>query len=38
MNEIALATEDTVASTHHVAREARSLTELATELKSAVKR
>jgi methyl-accepting chemotaxis protein len=38
MNEIAHATEGTVASTRHVAQEARSLDELATSLRTAVKR
>jgi methyl-accepting chemotaxis protein len=37
MNEIAHATEDAVASTHHVAKEARSLNALASSLQTAVK-
>ncbi|HET6923361.1 MAG TPA: methyl-accepting chemotaxis protein, partial [Anaeromyxobacteraceae bacterium] len=37
MNEIFVATEDTVASTHLVAREAKSLNELAAVLRRAVK-
>ena len=37
MNEIHIATEGTVASTHQVAAEARSLNELATSLRAAVK-
>jgi len=37
MNEISMATEDTMASTHEVAKEARSLNELATMLRRAVK-
>jgi methyl-accepting chemotaxis protein len=34
MNEIYLATEDTVASTHQVAQEAKSLNQLASHLKT----
>ena len=37
MNEISHATEETVASTHEVAREARALNELASFLKNATK-
>jgi methyl-accepting chemotaxis protein len=38
MNEIYLATEDTVASTHQVAKEAKSLNQLASNLKTSTGR